>query len=93
MLQTVFDPKHLGIAQYPDWVKDRIEYTLDNQFLQYHPKSEKFEKYYKKIKKMCKRTGSNMSVDELRKDIDKLAKIRGDDPDQTFDRLWRLLKL
>ena len=42
---------------------------------------------------MCKRTGSNMSVDELRKDIDKLAKIRGDDPDQTFDRLWRLLKL
>ena len=42
---------------------------------------------------MCKRTGSNMSVEELRKDIDKLADIRGDDPNRTFDRLWDLLKL
>ena len=50
MLQTVFEPKHLGIAMYPDWVKDRIEYTLDNQFMQYHPKAHKFEKYYKKVK-------------------------------------------
>ena len=47
---------------------------------------------YKKVKKMCKRTGSNIGVEELRKDIDRLAKIRGDDVN-TFDRLWRLLKL
>ena len=93
MLQTVFEPKHLGISMYPDWVKDRIEYMLDSQFMQYHPKSEKFQKYFTKVKKMCKRTGSNMSVEELRKDIDKLADIRGDDPNRTFDRLWDLLKL
>ena len=60
--------------------------------MQYHPKAHKLEKYYKKVKKMCKRTGSNIGVEELRKDIDRLAKIRGDDVN-TFDRLWRLLKL
>lgn len=93
MLQTVFEPKHLGINAYPDWVKDRIEYMIESQFYQYHKKAEKFDKYHKKIRGMLKRTGSNQSVEELRTDIDRLAKLRGDDPDATFDRLWKLLKL
>ena len=93
MLQTVFEPKHLGIASYPDWVKDRIEYMLDTQFTQFHPKQEKFAKYYTKLKKMCKRTGSNTSLEELRQEIEKLAIIRGDNTKKVFDRLWGLLNL
>ena len=93
MLQTVFEPKHLGIAVWPDWVKDRISYLLEIQFSQYHPKVDKFIKYHKKLQKMLKRTGSNDDPQTLRKEIDRLAKLRGDDLDTTFDRLWRLLEL
>lgn len=53
VLQTVYEPNHLSIIHWPQWYKDMLNLTIEQQFGGFNNRAGKYEPAYKLLKQMC----------------------------------------
>jgi len=53
VLQTVYEPNHMSIIHWPQWYKEMLDYTIEQQFAGFNNKAGKYQPAYKLLKKLC----------------------------------------